>query len=58
MTLKRSLSAPEPGSVTIFGEKVFADIKDPEMRSFWIAWEEPTPNGKCLHKAQKHRKQE
>lgn len=30
-------SSPEPGDVTLFGKKVFADVmKDLEMRTSWI----------------------
>lgn len=60
MTLKRYLHipTPEPGNITIFGRKLFADMKGLEMRPSWIVWEEPPPDGKCLHKTQEHTKQE
>lgn len=60
MTLKRYLHipTPEPGNRTIFGRKLFADMKGLEMRPSWIAWEEPPPDGKCLHSTQEHVKPE
>ena len=48
---------PEPGNVTIFGKRGFADVvKDFKMSLFWINPVGPKSNDKCLYKKKRRQK--